>query len=423
MKKIKTILLIYFSITMICACGKSQEVPEEKDYTEKTVESDEVKKESEQDSSKEGKDFAQNSEKDEVESWQEEYEAYLEKEKQVYAAVYPDYGAAYLSFLDLLLGEGGANGFSFSLIYVDDDDIPELVIDSGYEAGGCIVLTFHDGVMDGWQSSRLYFTYIERGNLICNSEGNMGHYYDWVYTIQDGKWCCVDGGEYGDPPDADRPQLDENGELIYVYRWGEEEEVVSEEEYEERLSQIYPTEQQMRPQKYYVLREIRSVLETGGVTSADHRYELVVEDLTWTEAESLCREKGGYLAAITSWDEIERIQEQIISEDKTNITFFVGANNKSYGSDNSYMYYWYEPMDEETYALVPLYDVLRGFWLDGEPSHTGLTEDGVEVDEGYVVLFYRKADERCYLNDVPDDILSAAPSYAGKVGYICEYDR
>lgn len=419
MKKIKIILLICLSLTMICACGKSQEVTE-KDYTEKTAEPDEVKKDSGWDSSKEGKDFARNNEKDEVESWQEEYEAYLEKEEQVYAAVYPTYEAAYLAYLDLL-GKDVANGFTYSLIYVDDDDIPELVIDSGYEAGGCIVLTFHDGVMDGWQSSRLYFTYIERGNLICNSEGNMGHYYDWVYTIRNGKWCYVDGGVYGDPPDADRPQLDENGELIYVYRWGEEEEVVSEEEYEECLKQVYPIEQQKRPQKYYILKDILSILETGDVASAGHRYELFVEDLTWKEAESLCREKDGYLATITTWDEMERIQEQIISEDKTNVTFFVGANNET--TDNTFGFHWIEPETGETYDMLYLYDALWGFWLEGEPSYTGLTEDGVEVDEDYVVLFYRKADERCYLNDVPDDILSAAPSYAGKVGYICEYDR
>ena len=52
-----------------------------------------------------------------------------------------------------------------------------------------------------------------------------------------------------------------------------------------------------------------------------------------------------------------------------------------------------------------------------------MTEDGVEVAEDYVVLIYRKSDGRCYLNDVPDDILSAAPSYSGKIGYICEYDE
>lgn len=379
---------------MICACGKSQEALE-KAFTEKAAEGNSSKEEA--DSLEDG-----------VKKKEDSREDNGKKE---------NYKEAYLSYLDEF---EDADNCTYSLIYVDDDNIPELVIDNGYEAAGCIILTFHDGILDEWQSNRLNFTYIERGNLICNSDGHMGYYYDFVYTIQDGKWCYVDGGVYGDPPGG--PQFDENEDYIYVYQWGEDEEEVSEAEYETRLNEVYPLEQQKYPEKYYILKEMRSVLETGDVTSAGHRYEMIVEDLTWTEAESLCREKGGYLATITTWEEMERIQEQIISEEKTNVTFFVGAN--SVGKDEKFVgYRWLETESEAACDMLSFYNALWGFWLDGEPSYTGLTEDGVEVDEDYVVLFYRKADERCYLNDVPDDILSAAPSYAGKVGYICEYDR
>lgn len=408
MKKIKAILLICLSLTILCACAGSEAVPEE-NVGKETAGQDESQKESGEGSNPKetsGQDNRKGKADPEGDSGEGENGNGAET----------DYRAAYLSYLEEF---EYADECTYSLIYVDDDDIPELVIDNGYEAAGCIVLTFHDGVMDAWQSSRLNFTYIERGNLICNSDGHMGYYYDFVYTIQDGKWEYVDGGVYGDPPDG--PQFDENEDYIYVYRWGEEEEEVSEEEYETRLNEVYPLEQQKHPEKYYILKEMRSVLETGDVTSAGHRYEMIVENLTWTEAESLCREKGGYLATITTWEELERIQEQIISEDKTNVTFFVGANNET--TDNTFGFHWIEPETGETYDMLYLYDALWGFWLEGEPSYTGLTEDGVEVDEDYVVLFYRKADERCYLNDVPDDILSAAPSYAGKVGYICEYDR
>ncbi len=52
-----------------------------------------------------------------------------------------------------------------------------------------------------------------------------------------------------------------------------------------------------------------------------------------------------------------------------------------------------------------------------------MTEDGEEVREDCVAVIYRSSDGRCYLNDMPDDILSAFPSYTGKTGYICEYDE
>lgn len=408
--KTKTGLLICLCAVCLGACGKSNDVPEE--YEEEETQ----RKEENEESESHGKQ----------ENFFERYRKKIEEagrdEEQEENGVGGDsdnieeYKEAYLAYLKEFENAGT---YTYSLIYVDEDDIPELVIDSGYEAGGCIVLTFHDGVLDEWQSSRLNFTYIEGGNLLCNSDGNMGYYYDSVYTIRDGKWCYVDGGTWGDGPDG--PQFDENDEFIFVYHWGEGEEEVSEEEYQNRLNEVYPLDQRKYPERYYILKDIRSVLETGEVSSADHRYELIVEDVTWKEAESLCREKGGYLATVTAWEEMERIQEQIVSEDKSQVTFFVGANN---GRDSgSFGYRWIEPESGETYEMLNLYNALFVFWLEGEPSYTGLTEDGVEVDEDYVVLFYRKSDDRCYLNDVPNDILSAASFYSGRVGYICEYEE
>ncbi|MDE7133551.1 MAG: hypothetical protein K2O65_17460, partial [Lachnospiraceae bacterium] len=168
------------------------------------------------------------------------------------------------AYLNYLKEDNYADTYTYSLIYVDDDNIPEMVIDTGFV---CRFLTFHDHVLDVWQSSRRNVTYIERGNLICNSDGHMGYYYDNVYTIQDGKWVYVDGGIRGDGPDG--VQFDENGDYIEFFYWtGEEQEYwvgeeITEEEYEARLNAIYPMEQGMYPQEYYILDEIKSMLRTG----------------------------------------------------------------------------------------------------------------------------------------------------------------
>ena len=337
-----------------------------------------------------------------------------------------EWNQAYLNYLE---EDNYTDNCTYSLIHVDDDNIPEMVVDTGFEAGGCQFLTFHDHVLDVWQSARLNVTYIERGNLICNSDGNMGYYYDNVYTIQDGKWVYVDGGICGDGPDG--VQFDENGDYLDFFYWTGEEpwnreeywfgEEITKEEYVARLNAIYPAEQSMYPQKYYILDEIKSMLRTGDVASAEHRYELIVEDVTWKEAEMLCHERGGYLATITSHEEYERLQEQMISEHKEDITFFVGATNERV-EGTPFGYRWLEPGIDYGYYMLDLYNALFKFWSEGAPSYTGLTESGVEVREDYVVLFYQEKDGRCYLNDVPNDILEAAPSYAGRVGYICEYE-
>ena len=96
----------------------------------------------------------------------------------------------------------------------------------------------------------------------------MGYYYDNIYTIQDGKWVYVDGGIWGDGPDG--VQIDAYGNYLEFFYWTGEEpwsreeywfgEEITREEYEARLDAIYPKEQRMYPQKYYVLDEIKLVL-------------------------------------------------------------------------------------------------------------------------------------------------------------------
>ena len=172
------------------------------------------------------------------------------------------------AYLNYLKEDNYADTYTYSLIYVDDDNIPEMVIDTGFV---CRFLTFHDHVLDVWQSSRRNVSYIERGNLICNSDGHMGYYYDNVYTIQDGKWVYVDGGIRGDGPDG--VPFDENGDYVEFFYWTGEEpwnreeywsgEEITKEEYEARLNAIYPKEQSMSPQNDYTLDEIKSMLRTG----------------------------------------------------------------------------------------------------------------------------------------------------------------
>lgn len=330
-----------------------------------------------------------------------------------------DWKSAYIKYLDSLkntMDEEEQEGCTYSLIYVNEDEIPELVIDTGNEAGGCQILTYQDGKVDVLQTRRLNFGYFEKKNLLCNSDGNMGCYYDDVYTINDGKWEYIAGGEWGDGEDG--MQVDEKGDLIYVYRWEGEE--MEESAYEAKLKEVFDWEQAKRPERYYILTEMKSLLETGKTTSADHRYELVVEDVTWTEAQERCKEKGGYLATVTSMEEMETIQNQIVAEGKTKINFWVGAKNMS--DEGFFGYSWIEYGENNlVYDMTFHFNVFQDLWLEGEPSYEGMTEDGETVEENYVDLFYRSSEKRCVLNDVPEDMLKAAPSYAGKIGYICEY--
>ena len=73
---------------------------------------------------------------------------------------------AYLEYLESFEYR---NGCTYSFIYVDDDAIPELEINTGYAAGGSLLLTYHDGILDEVDIYRSGLYYVEKGNLICRT--------------------------------------------------------------------------------------------------------------------------------------------------------------------------------------------------------------------------------------------------------------
>ena len=88
------------------------------------------------------------------------------------------------AYISLLQSQDSGQWHGYNLIYINDDAIPELVEIGIDEATGCNIVSFADGTVNETQLSRLYFSYIERGNLLCNSEGNMDSYYDIVYSME-----------------------------------------------------------------------------------------------------------------------------------------------------------------------------------------------------------------------------------------------
>lgn len=221
-------------------------------------------------------------------------ETRITKESETTIAEYKmqDWEKAYAEYLLKAAEDDGQNvyaSFTYSLIYVNDDDTPELVIDTGFMAGGSSILTFFNGEIDKVDILRSGLYYIERQNLVENSAGNMGYYYDFIYSIENGKWNNIAHGERYEN------YVTENG-LINEFFWKEEK--VTESTYVENINNIFDMEQAIEPTKYYIWDEILSLLQTGSVKAVNHRYELFTDDVTWDMAQNNCREKGGCLATI-----------------------------------------------------------------------------------------------------------------------------
>lgn len=135
-------------------------------------------------------------------------------------------------------------------------------------------------------------------------------------------------------------------------------------------------------------------------TKHSDRYEVIKEDITWTEANEKCIAKGGHLATITSQDEMDKLSAMVDAAGIKNA--WIGGytsvrNGTAFG-------HW---------VTGEVFDFAR--WYPGEPSRND--KDG--TPEFYLVLW--KVDGEWSINDERDDMLEM--SYLkGKIGYICEYE-
>lgn len=101
---------------------------------------------------------------------------------------------AYIDYIKMQDPDGWAG---YDLIYLDDDEIPELTQIGNAEAAGCKLVSWYDGKIYENELYRRGFTYIERENQLCNSQGHMDFYYDLVYRLEKGKLVPVASGYYG----------------------------------------------------------------------------------------------------------------------------------------------------------------------------------------------------------------------------------
>ena len=295
------------------------------------------------------------------------------------------------------------------------------------ENGNC--LTEHSYSEDGTVNWRCEYEYDENGNcLIKYSYGKDGTVNSWIEYEYDEYGNKLKETFYNQDGDIDYSHSydifgfcsdDENQKVKYAYIGEWLDGSVSEHsvqqssgvllKYIDRIEEKLEQEMQNEKQK-------ASNAEDAGI----HRYELIVSDKTWSEAYNDCVNRGGYLAHVNTQEEFDYLVNQIQEEGKKNVIFWLGASR----SEDSDYYHWIDSQSgnyqEENINQNPAYD---NFWLEGEPSLQGTDVNGQVMEERYVNMFYRSADERFVWNDAPEDLTVVSDYYKGKIGYICEYEE
>ena len=125
-------------------------------------------------------------------------------------------------------------GATFKLCYVNEDTIPEIISLGESMSDGTTFATYANGQVQEENVWGMGVSYVEGRNVLDDGGGNMGNYYDHIYTIRKGKWVQIAKGEYGI---GDNTELDVEDESNYSYTWNGKK--MSKENYEKNLKKIY----------------------------------------------------------------------------------------------------------------------------------------------------------------------------------------
>ena len=194
----------------------------------------------------------------------------------------------------------------------------------------------------------------------------------------------------------------------------------------EVLDEIYSMQKDMYCLSYessaasdaYVTREISYILgddvymaeqkdeftpvETIETKAHSSRYELVVGEVSWNEANEAARETGGHLITITSENEMS-IAEDLANDAGLKYIWLGGYTSVKY--DNAYGH-WVTGEDFSQYTN----------WYEGEPSRN----DSDGTPEMYLMMW--QVDGEWSWNDERNDPMSEFEFFTGKSGYIIEYE-
>jgi len=159
---------------------------------------------------------------------------------------------AYADFIQKLHGTISEYGeMDYSLIYVDDNDIPELFIYTGGMATGEFIVSFYDGNIGVMNRERCGTQYIEYGGLLYNMNGNMGFSPCNIYMLKNGKFSEIGTGWCSE-------HCDENENWYWDYFW--EDSPVTEAEYIAHINELIDTSKCVEPSTLYSKDEILEIL-------------------------------------------------------------------------------------------------------------------------------------------------------------------
>ena len=142
-----------------------------------------------------------------------------------------DWQTAYLNFIESRESEYDFD-YRYALVYVDNDDIPELYAMGVCEADGDLICSYKNGCVIEQQLMRMLGgKYVERSGIVINQNGSTGQYYDNVYKLDQNGFSQILKASY-----TERYVTLENGDLEIINEYFIDGKAVSEDEYNNAIN-------------------------------------------------------------------------------------------------------------------------------------------------------------------------------------------
>jgi len=139
---------------------------------------------------------------------------------------------------------GADRVYHYSLIYLDDDEIPELHAGSSVGAAGDKVVTYYEKRINVLELYRQAAYYVKKSGLLYDNSGHMDYYPVGIYQLKQGKFYMIGEGIYGCLDEERQFIYDKDGnieDIVYQYEW--EGVRMEEEEFYAEIEKLFPTKQ------------------------------------------------------------------------------------------------------------------------------------------------------------------------------------
>lgn len=143
--------------------------------------------------------------------------------------------------------------------------------------------------------------------------------------------------------------------------------------------------------------------------STKSSYKVIIEDVTWKEAEKKARDMGGHLLHINDEYEMDTIVAKLDNASYVPVCFFIGGMRLR--SDTHSQYFWTDNRDEVDNSLY------SNYWMGGWP------ENSANNNGYYMCLIYSEDEKRWMMSGTSNDLINKTGQEMGHVGYIVEFEE